>query len=199
MSLINCSECGKQVSDKAMSCPNCGNPINQNLTTQNKDEEYLCCPHCNSKDLHSEKKGFSGGKALAGAVLTGGIGLLAGTIGSKDVQITCLKCGKKFKAGEAKIVRSMSDATEKQLEDRVLFWLCENNTIEAENVYMLSTGCSRTMATQYILSVIDKVPALRTEEQKEKAKKYYEDMKNKKGGCLGICLILITATIGLIL
>ena len=25
--LINCSECGKQVSDKAACCPNCGNPI----------------------------------------------------------------------------------------------------------------------------------------------------------------------------
>ena len=25
--LINCSECGKQISDNAVSCPNCGNPI----------------------------------------------------------------------------------------------------------------------------------------------------------------------------
>ena len=27
MALINCPECGKQVSDKAVSCPNCGCPI----------------------------------------------------------------------------------------------------------------------------------------------------------------------------
>ena len=27
MALIKCSECGKQVSDKADACPNCGNPI----------------------------------------------------------------------------------------------------------------------------------------------------------------------------
>jgi uncharacterized membrane protein YvbJ len=27
MALISCSECGKQVSDKAASCPNCGAPI----------------------------------------------------------------------------------------------------------------------------------------------------------------------------
>lgn len=27
MALIKCSECGKEVSDKAESCPNCGNPI----------------------------------------------------------------------------------------------------------------------------------------------------------------------------
>ena len=26
MALISCSECGKQVSDKALSCPHCGNP-----------------------------------------------------------------------------------------------------------------------------------------------------------------------------
>src|SRR6266849_10809147 len=28
MALIKCSECGKDVSDKAPTCPNCGNPIN---------------------------------------------------------------------------------------------------------------------------------------------------------------------------
>ena len=27
MALIECDECGKDVSDKAVSCPNCGNPI----------------------------------------------------------------------------------------------------------------------------------------------------------------------------
>lgn len=99
MALMNCPECGKGISSKAVSCPNCGCPINKQ--SNNLEEEYLCCPKCHSKELHSEHKGFSGGKALAGAILTGGIGLLAGTIGSKDVQITCLKCGKKFKAGEA--------------------------------------------------------------------------------------------------
>lgn len=28
MSLINCPECGNEVSDKATACPHCGNPIN---------------------------------------------------------------------------------------------------------------------------------------------------------------------------
>ena len=27
MALIKCDECGRDVSDKAESCPNCGNPI----------------------------------------------------------------------------------------------------------------------------------------------------------------------------
>ena len=28
MALINCPECGAQVSDKAVSCPKCGHPVN---------------------------------------------------------------------------------------------------------------------------------------------------------------------------
>ena len=99
MALINCPECDKEISDKAISCPHCGNPMNQPV----QDEEYLCCPKCHSRELHTEQKGFSGGKAFAGAVVAGGIGLLAGTIGSKDVQITCLKCGNRFKAGDSYI------------------------------------------------------------------------------------------------
>lgn len=29
MALLQCSECGKQISDKASACPNCGNPVVQ--------------------------------------------------------------------------------------------------------------------------------------------------------------------------
>lgn len=29
MALLNCPECGKEISDKAESCPNCGYPINE--------------------------------------------------------------------------------------------------------------------------------------------------------------------------
>ena len=29
MSLINCPECNKEISDKAVNCPHCGNPINE--------------------------------------------------------------------------------------------------------------------------------------------------------------------------
>lgn len=42
------------------------------------------------------KKGFSGGKALAGVLTVGALGALAGTIGSNNIEVTCLKCGKKF-------------------------------------------------------------------------------------------------------
>ena len=32
MSLINCPECNKEISDKATNCPHCGNPINETKT-----------------------------------------------------------------------------------------------------------------------------------------------------------------------
>lgn len=62
--------------------------------------EDIKCPKCGSSQISSQRKGFSGGKAVAGAVLTGGIGLLAGTIGSNKVNLCCLKCGNQFKPGE---------------------------------------------------------------------------------------------------
>lgn len=40
MALINCPECAKEISDKAISCPHCGYPI-QNLETSKTD---LICP-----------------------------------------------------------------------------------------------------------------------------------------------------------
>jgi hypothetical protein len=58
------------------------------------------CPKCGSTQLTTDKKGFSGKQAIGGAILTGGIGVLAGTIGSNKVIITCLACGNQFKPGE---------------------------------------------------------------------------------------------------
>lgn len=57
------------------------------------------CPKCGSNQVTANQKGFSGGKALVGGILTGGVGLLAGTIGSKKIIITCLSCGNEFKPG----------------------------------------------------------------------------------------------------
>jgi DNA-directed RNA polymerase subunit RPC12/RpoP len=68
---------------------------------ENNDEVH--CPRCNSTQIQAMKKGFSGKKAVVGAVLTGGIGILAGTIGSNKVLLNCLKCGKQFKPGEVTV------------------------------------------------------------------------------------------------
>jgi len=61
------------------------------------------CPKCKSTQITVDRKGFSGKKAVAGAILTGGIGLLAGTIGSNKIIITCLSCGHRFRPGEKQL------------------------------------------------------------------------------------------------
>lgn len=60
----------------------------------------ITCPNCHSKDvsfLQQDKKAFSVGKAAAGAVLTGGVGALAGFAGKKgNKQWHCQNCGNMF-------------------------------------------------------------------------------------------------------
>ena len=55
------------------------------------------CPKCKqmySMEAMSERKGgFSGGKAVAGAVLLGPVGLIGGALGKRKVMYQCLKCG----------------------------------------------------------------------------------------------------------
>lgn len=59
------------------------------------------CPKCKSTNvqvLGQEKKGFSAGKAVGGALLTGGIGLLAGFAGKKGkYEVFCGDCGYRWK------------------------------------------------------------------------------------------------------
>lgn len=148
MALIQCPECGKEISDNAKACPNCGNPMN----LQTQQEEYLCCPKCGSRELHAQHKGFSGGKALAGVIATGGIGLLAGTIGSRDTQITCLKCGNKFKAGEA-IVRRTNDNVSED-EAMIVGIVQSKGIISAVKWYMDKYNCGLKEAKDYVDAVV---------------------------------------------
>lgn len=61
----------------------------------------LLCPNCGSPRvelLGENRKGFSFGKAAGGALLTGGVGLLAGFAGKKDgTKFFCDSCHKTFK------------------------------------------------------------------------------------------------------
>lgn len=55
MALIECPECGKDVSDRAYACPNCGFPIKEyvNGKTEGAMEEKKC-PFCKSTDIDDE-------------------------------------------------------------------------------------------------------------------------------------------------
>ena len=58
------------------------------------------CPKCKSTNvqvLGNDRKGFSVGKSIAGAVLTGGVGLLVGFAGKKGkYDMFCADCGTRF-------------------------------------------------------------------------------------------------------
>ena len=55
------------------------------------------CPMCNEilkwKKVDEGKKGFSVGKAAAGAILLGPIGLVGGALGKKKAYYCCGNCG----------------------------------------------------------------------------------------------------------
>lgn len=68
---------------------------------QDRMQAKMKCPRCGSKNIQlagKHRKGFSVGKAVGGAVLTGGIGALAGFAGkqTKKSDWVCLDCGKLF-------------------------------------------------------------------------------------------------------
>lgn len=64
--------------------------------------EGLHCPYCGSENvqpLGQHHKNFSIGKAVGGAVLTGGVGAVAGFLGknTKQTDFVCMDCGEQFK------------------------------------------------------------------------------------------------------
>lgn len=63
-------------------------------------DKKVKCPKCKSANvqlLGNDRKGFSVGKAVAGGILTGGIGLLAGFAGKKGkYDMFCQDCGTRF-------------------------------------------------------------------------------------------------------
>lgn len=89
------------------------------------------CPKCGSDQITADKKGFSGTKAVAGALVTGGIGILAGTIGSNKIQVHCLNCGNSWLPSEhSKQATKYSE--DKLVQDRLsLIRLYKSGSIES--------------------------------------------------------------------
>ncbi len=61
-----------------------------------KDYHMTLCPACRRGllcKIGERTGGFSAGKATAGAVLLGPIGLLGGALGKKKMTYQCNKCG----------------------------------------------------------------------------------------------------------
>lgn len=66
------------------------------------NEELIKCPKCASSQIHIDKRGFKTGRGIVGGLLTGNIivAAAAGGIGMNKIELTCLKCGHRFKIGE---------------------------------------------------------------------------------------------------
>ena len=79
MALLDCKECGKQVSSSANCCPHCGCPL--------KDSNKLKCPACGSLDIEKiSLKNKIGSAALIGIF----------SIGHISKTFKCESCGFKW-------------------------------------------------------------------------------------------------------
>lgn len=108
-----CSSCGKHVKVTDSRCWNCRSTQFEEELVAGKSGFFpaanpaptpqgpaaVRCPKCSSEQFAAGTKGFGLGKAAAGGILLGPVGLLGGLFRSKKVRITCLKCGHRWFPG----------------------------------------------------------------------------------------------------
>jgi RNA polymerase subunit RPABC4/transcription elongation factor Spt4 len=146
------------------------------------------CPKCGSNQIHSNKKGFSTGKAVAGTLVGGVlIGAAVGGIGSDKIEITCLNCGHKFKPGE-QLKEKTEAIVEKHFDDG---YVKPIRSSLVENI-----GRYKCHHCERIATAKGYCPSCGTPYNESDL--YYEDLKSAKGGCLGVLIILLIP-IGLII
>ncbi|HBP64037.1 MAG TPA: tellurium resistance protein TerD [Desulfosporosinus sp.] len=61
-------------------------------------DQGMVCPNCHSTQVTAGKKGFGLGKALVGGFMLPPFGILAGFIGSKNIEFVCLSCRTRWSA-----------------------------------------------------------------------------------------------------
>lgn len=77
MALIKCSECGKEISDKASVCPNCGMPLRPEergtfeITITRKNQWFLINPDATITVDNSEKYNLKNGNSIKIPLTTG--------------------------------------------------------------------------------------------------------------------------------
>ena len=65
MAMIKCHECGKEISDKATECVNCGNPINSEVSTLDPAFASKSCSRCGSNSItYQREQNFTAGAGV---------------------------------------------------------------------------------------------------------------------------------------
>lgn len=100
MALINCPECGKEISDQATACPNCGVTINSSRNQSNAETNKghsVKCPKCGSSNLQAISDTHGKGASFWKLCFCGLLGLCGTGKTRTDHYWVCQSCGNKFK------------------------------------------------------------------------------------------------------
>jgi hypothetical protein len=158
----------------------------------------VVCPKCKSDQLTSNKKGFSGGKAIAGALLTGGVGIAAGFLGSNDVVITCMACGNTFNAGKGKIIEKSDIDLHKQTGSSG-YSPSENydkpfdGTVNGNNAVI----CSECKCVNgiFVIKCMHCQKAITISDERIYDERFDKKVNSSKGGCLGVIMFVIATSV----
>jgi len=163
---MECEICKNIYDDSAEYCPECGMPnpaFKKELIEQSvedipidtiPDDITLCCPNCKSRQIVPFKKGFSTGKALAGGLAFGVMGMLAGNIGASDEVFICQNCREKFPLNKAYIYKGQEHAL--NLERKVVELMKQGNKNEAQRLYIKETNANMMNTMRYFVAIYQK-------------------------------------------
>lgn len=128
MALIFCKECGKQISDKATTCPNCGCPTKEiEIIEKDTKQSLIECPNCGSSNISvqavNEKQNTGCFTILIYFILfitvLGWFILIPILLRNKSKTATysvCQNCGHRWKAN-----KNITPKTEKEKKDETIF------------------------------------------------------------------------------
>lgn len=145
------------------------------------NDEPIRCPKCHSTQIHIAKRGFKMGRAITGGMITGNVlsAIIAGGIGMNNIELTCLKCGNKFKAGDA---YSTTSAT----HDRKVHEFEQHVAKEREQTAMYKCVCGKESCLPVSAAICPKCGRKLNDNNKFTPK--YE-----RNGCMGVVALLIIA------
>ncbi len=129
------------------------------------DQGGIVCPKCHSTHVTAGKKGFGIGKAALGGILLGPVGILAGFIGSKNMEFACLSCRERWSAA------GNSNTTE---------WL-KQQADNARNIVTKYMGKDLTEALVAGSALVSMADGIIQPSEKDKLMEYFRTSQEMRG------------------